>query len=294
MNFRYIIFLLFVFLILFLVIHIQAKEENTSFSEAKENIIIRKIGHEILLLSGDSSSRVLPIKKHGKNEYHISFETHLTFTPDSLIKAIHQVVSTNNLPADYIVNVVECISEKVVFGYAISNTEQNNIVPCVERQLPENCYYIAIKFDDKLFNSRGNYLAGIGVATFSILLFGYFYNKKKDPLADGNADITNDDRTEETRIGKYKLSANELSIGEEIIPLSVKEFDLITIFANNPDVIIERSRLQKELWEDNGVVVGRSLDVFISRLRKKLEQDPSVRIVNIHGKGYKLEIKASA
>lgn len=271
----------------------EAKEENTSFSEAKENIIIRKIGHEILLLSGDSSSRVLPIRKHGKNEYQISFETQLTFTPDSLIKAIHHVVSTNDLPADYIVNVVECLSEKVVFGYAILNTEQNNIVPCVERKLPENCYYIAIKFNDKLLISRSNYLAGIGAATFSILLFGYFYNKKKVSLADGNADITNDNKTAETRIGKYRLSTNELSIGEEIIPLSEKEFELITIFANNPNLIIERSRLQKELWEDYGVVVGRSLDMFISRLRKKLEQDPSVRIVNIHGKGYKLEIEAS-
>ena len=48
--------------------------------------------------------------------------------------------------------------------------------------------------------------------------------------------------------------------------------------------------LQKEIWEDEGVIVGRSLDMFISKLRKKLEFDPNIKIVVIRGKGYKLEI----
>jgi len=43
------------------------------------------------------------------------------------------------------------------------------------------------------------------------------------------------------------------------------------------------------VWENEGVIVTRSLDVFISRLRKKLEKDPNVRLTNVHGKGYKLE-----
>jgi DNA-binding response OmpR family regulator len=47
--------------------------------------------------------------------------------------------------------------------------------------------------------------------------------------------------------------------------------------------------LLKRVWEDEGVITGRSLDVFISKLRKKLKNDPSVQIVNVHGKGYKLE-----
>jgi DNA-binding response OmpR family regulator len=55
---------------------------------------------------------------------------------------------------------------------------------------------------------------------------------------------------------------------------------------------MERSRLQKEIWEDKGVIVGRSLDMFISKLRKKLEFDPNINIVVIRGKGYKLEISS--
>lgn len=57
-------------------------------------------------------------------------------------------------------------------------------------------------------------------------------------------------------------------------------------------VAIERSRLQKEIWEDEGGIAGRSLDMFISKLRKKLEFDPNIRLVVIRGKGYKLEISS--
>ena len=74
------------------------------------------------------------------------------------------------------------------------------------------------------------------------------------------------------------------------IELTAKENKLLLIFARSPNIIVERSRLQKEIWEDEGVIVGRSLDMFISKLRKKLENDPSILLANIHGKGYKLEI----
>jgi DNA-binding response OmpR family regulator len=67
---------------------------------------------------------------------------------------------------------------------------------------------------------------------------------------------------------------------------------LLLIFALSPNETIERTRLQKEIWEDEGVIVGRSLDMFISKLRKKLEFDPNINIVVIRGKGYKLEISS--
>ena len=71
---------------------------------------------------------------------------------------------------------------------------------------------------------------------------------------------------------------------------SSKEAKLLSIFSVNLNEVIDRNRLQKEVWEDEGVIVGRSLDVFISKLRKKFEKDPAVKLVNIHGKGYKLEV----
>ncbi len=83
-----------------------------------------------------------------------------------------------------------------------------------------------------------------------------------------------------------------LQIDENTIDLTGTETRVLRIFARQPNQTIERSRLQKEIWEDEGVIVGRSLDMFISKLRKKLETDASVNIVVIRGKGYKLEMGA--
>lgn len=84
----------------------------------------------------------------------------------------------------------------------------------------------------------------------------------------------------------------KLIIKEITIDLTGTETRVLLIFALSPNETIERSRLQKEIWEDEGVIVGRSLDMFISKLRKKLEPDPDINIVVIRGKGYKLEINA--
>jgi DNA-binding response OmpR family regulator len=83
-----------------------------------------------------------------------------------------------------------------------------------------------------------------------------------------------------------------LLINGNTIDLTGTETRVLLIFASSPNETIERSRLQKEIWEDEGVIVGRSLDMFISKLRKKLEFDPNIKIVVIRGKGYRLEISA--
>jgi DNA-binding response OmpR family regulator len=81
-------------------------------------------------------------------------------------------------------------------------------------------------------------------------------------------------------------------INGKTIDLTRTETRLLLIFALSPNETIARSRLQKEIWEDEGVIVGRSLGMFISKLRKKLELDPNINIVVKRGEGYKLEISA--
>jgi DNA-binding response OmpR family regulator len=88
----------------------------------------------------------------------------------------------------------------------------------------------------------------------------------------------------------FDAKNRKLIINEKRIDLTGTETRLLLIFALSPNETIERSRLQKEIWEDEGVIVGRSLDMFISKLRKKLELDPKINIVVIRSKGYKLEI----
>lgn len=293
MKFKYLsVFIVAALLVVFYAVS-ASQLNDTNFDEAKEMIIMRKIGHEVLLHSGDSTSRVLPVKQIAENEYQIRFASQFTFNPDSLVNIIHRTIKTNNLPSDYIVNVKECTGNEMVFGYAMSATEQKNIIPCKGRQQAQGCYSINISFqNDSLWGLPGKYAAaGIGLFALIAVFAGVkIYSKKKSISSKGD----NNFKDNFIPIGKYQFYNDKqfLVSNNEQIKLTQKESKLLYIFASSPNEIIDRNRLQKEIWEDEGVIVGRSLDVFISKLRKKLENDSSVNLINIHGKGYKLEVSS--
>jgi DNA-binding response OmpR family regulator len=94
-------------------------------------------------------------------------------------------------------------------------------------------------------------------------------------------------------IGKYEFDKinMELSYVDSKVELTGKEADLLLLLYRLKNETIEREQILKEVWGDEGDYVGRTLDVFISKLRKKLEADENVKIVNIRGVGYKLMVR---
>lgn len=72
--------------------------------------------------------------------------------------------------------------------------------------------------------------------------------------------------------------------------LTQKESEVLKMFCLNPDRVLKREEILKAVWGDDDYFMGRSMDVFISKLRKYLKEDPSVQIVNFHGVGFKLEV----
>ncbi len=90
----------------------------------------------------------------------------------------------------------------------------------------------------------------------------------------------------------YSLDMTNLVLdkGDKKVQLTQKEADILALFASNQNVLLKRELILKTVWEDDSYFVGRSLDVFISKLRKHFKENPSIKIVNIHGSGYKLEV----
>ena len=259
---------------------------SDDFDIARREILLRRIGHEILLQSGDSTSRVLPVKKISENEYQISLENDLTFQPDSLVNTTLRLLGKDPLTHDYVVNVLNCVNDSVTYGYAISKNKKDDIVPCLGRKQPVACYMINIKFKPTgIITAKNGYLLG----SMAVLAFvGFIFLRPVRP----RKALPGSQPTGMFSLGSMSFDAEtrKLMINGKIIDLTKTETRVLGIFALSPNEIIERSRLQKEIWEDEGVIVGRSLDMFISKLRKKLEFDPNTKIVVIRGKGYKLEI----
>ncbi|MBL7903386.1 MAG: response regulator transcription factor [Bacteroidales bacterium] len=94
-------------------------------------------------------------------------------------------------------------------------------------------------------------------------------------------------------IGKYRFDASNLVLsynGSEQ-GLTPKEAALLRLLCNYRNSLLPRETALKEIWGDSDYFIGRSMDVFIARLRKYLRHDPAVAIQNVHGSGFKLEIR---
>ena len=102
-----------------------------------------------------------------------------------------------------------------------------------------------------------------------------------------------DDSIGEFQIGKYYFIVNEqlLKLGNEQQKLTTKESDLLKLLCKNVNGVLERNHALKAVWGDDNYFNGRSMDVYIAKLRKYLKEDENVEIVNVHGKGFKLFVK---
>lgn len=307
MRFRQLTCVLLCFLALFsLALKSHAQDEGT---DREMRVVMRMIGDQILRLSGDSSSRVLPIKRVD-DRYRISFETEFSFSPEELSQAVDSVIKESKIDKAYVVEVEQCESEEVVYSYVIRNLGYKDIIPCIGRGQPLDCYSVWISFlepkevfvqkknqntlpDPSMENASG-FRGGKDVTTISLIVFlsliviGFLYFRKKTPETEEL------DNPHLISLGAYRFDTRsmELSLGEQVQELTSKEADLLSLLHSHANETLKREELLNKVWGDEGDYIGRTLDVFISKLRKKLEADSTVKIVNVRGIGYKLVLRA--
>jgi len=92
------------------------------------------------------------------------------------------------------------------------------------------------------------------------------------------------------KLGQFMFDTQKqtLTIGKKIIKLTTKESELLKLLCSHANEILERNYALKTIWVDDNYFNARSMDVYITKLRKLLKTDPEIEIINIHGKGYKL------
>jgi len=95
------------------------------------------------------------------------------------------------------------------------------------------------------------------------------------------------------RIGKFTFDSENLILKSETSEqiLTRKESALLALLCKYRNKILTRETAMKSIWGEDDYFVGRSMDVFITKLRKHLKSDPDISITNIHGTGFKLEVK---
>jgi len=105
--------------------------------------------------------------------------------------------------------------------------------------------------------------------------------------------MVSSDLVNSIQIGKYSFNLENMTLSEDdnIRTLTLKEAELINYFATNPNKVLSRNDILEKVWGSNDYFLGRSLDVFISRLRKYFSSDPNIKIVNLHGIGFRFSVK---
>jgi DNA-binding winged helix-turn-helix (wHTH) protein len=260
--------------------------KKTEIPEKHVEVVLRDLGHQLLLSAKDSSSRVMPVKKLNKTTYQISFQNDFGFISDSLINLVQRTFQKNTLANDYIVNLRNCTQNETVFAFEI-NSQTGDLTPCRGRTLEVGCYVIEIELLKK--NKFNFFWLLLLIIPLSFL---GFYIKDKYRKKEEVASIV--DNSDYIQLGNFKFYAdnNVLKIENNNIPLSEKETKALKIFAENINQIVEREKLMKDIWEDEGIVViSRNVDVLVSKLRKKLSDDNSIKFINVHGRGYKFVIE---
>ncbi|OSY88610.1 transcriptional regulator [Tenacibaculum holothuriorum] len=265
-----------------------SKPNTTSvdFSE-RVKVSLRDVGNQLLLSNQDSTSLVLPIEELGRFRYKLSFQNPLSFEPSIIINTVKNSFKKADLYNYYRVEVKQCVDNEVAYSYEIKNSAEKDIIPCKGRVLPIDCYVVELKFTHtaSFIFSKQFFLFAL---LFLLMVFVLDYIFSKPKVVENEVKKT--DGVSKLGVFTFYPNQNKLVKQSEEISLSKKECELLEVFVSKPNQIITREELTKKVWEDNGVFVGRSLDTYVSKLRKKLKEDTSIRLTNVHGVGYKLEI----
>lgn len=102
--------------------------------------------------------------------------------------------------------------------------------------------------------------------------------------------ITSEKIEDKISVGAYifDFTKQTLHFNELIITLTHREAELLLLLIENKNEILDRSIVLKKIWGSDDFFNGRSMDVFITKLRKKLNLDRNIQIINVRGQGYKL------
>lgn len=270
----------------------QTGQEN--FSPDHVNLALRRTAHQLLRQSGDSSSLILPVEQTAVHVWKLSLNQ--SFRYDSLPAILQQSLDLYGIRNAYTVGIHRCEDGLLDLGYHQSDYLQSKDVPCGGRETPPGCHYVEIAFlGTSPTHPNRIWLAGLLLLVSGSLAFYFWYkNQKKQSLKLAESETTGQNTW--LRFGNSRLDMANLTlvVAGAAQTLTYREAKLLELFAKHPNQLLERDHLLQEVWANEGILVGRSVDVFVSRLRKKLQADSTLGIVAVHGLGYKLEIKSTA
>lgn len=240
--------------------------KNNDALTARTKIALRAVGNQLLLFNKNSTSLVLPVVALETSKYQLAFQKHIFIEPSYLVKTIKQNFEKAKLSQQYRIEVVQCSDSEIAYSYEIRVEDEQTLIPCVNRILPLNCYIIEVNFITVVSPNYNAVLFWLVVSLIILVAFIFYKKNSAKKLKSFNGEFI--------KIGNFQFYVNQNKLVKEAIEinLSKKECELLELFVAHLNAIITHKKLTKTVWEDKGVFVGRSLDTYVSKLRKNLKQ----------------------
>lgn len=272
---------LLAFLLFFLMIHVGCIYEKR-LEPTQVNLAIRRAIDLLLRDAGDSVSLIPPVLHSSEGIWRVRVDH--PFDYDLLPRVLQSSFEVYKIQEHYEVALRHCQDDILELGFNKVDAQSGKWIPCQGREGTSNCYVVEVIFPE-IKNSLGatiGYLwlaAGVFCCVFGWLIFRWLSGKTiqtgKELLVFGNS--------------TFDVNGQLLNSGGEQYSLTFREAKLLQVLVVNMEQVVERDQLIQLVWGEEGVQVSRSLDVFISRLRKKLSNDDSISIVAVHGVGYRFQ-----
>lgn len=265
----------------------------TTPPERKIALALRQIGHDYLSGCGDNTSRIPAVRERADGSLLLALEQDLDY--DTIASIARSVLSDYGIRRNYTLSLEDCESGEIFLGsyWRAEDTfrpEEFGSAACTGRDQEARCANISLAFHTSARAGVpvGSWLlGGLGVL---LLLAGPLSRQKADepvtPLVEAKQSGKSPAPLKLTANCSFDETTQLLRVGPADIQLTYREGQLLAYLAARPNEILPRQEIHDAVWGADGIITGRSLDVFVSRLRKKLAGDDDLEIRTVHGVGY--------
>jgi len=264
---------------------------NEPAFELKAHLALREVAHRLLQEQGDSTSSIPPVDYREGKGFYLTYGASLDYSRLKLI--VDEIFEKRGLPLTYQLGLFACDNDLLVLGYNAIAGEVGVPPACTGREEKESCYNIAVQFPVEQQNETSP--LWLMIIPILFMLGGAFWwwntnSPKPIPMAPLQQKELTADPIYQLGILRFDPENQLLFGGGEDQRLTFRESKLLDLFCQHRNHLLSREEILEFVWGDEGVMVGRSVDVFVSRLRKKLKREANIKITSVHGVGYRLEL----
>lgn len=239
-----------------------------------------------LFAAADTMSDEVSVEKRAANYFYVTSNALVTSkTVDTLIR---KELAARNILLEYEIGVYNAEDDSLVH---VTSVKSPATTPFEDLKIEADATH---KNFAVMFPTRESFLVGkndlilitlIVLALIALFIYNYF---DINPFSNTNNSLN----TNQISLGACTLDTHNqiLNVGKTSHQLTYKENQILKLFFENPNQVIERKVFLENIWEQDGFFVARSMDVFISKIRKYLKAEESVRIENLRSIGYRLVI----